>query len=87
MGSLDLADQVPPQFARQFNWKKPQDSPAVDTDGAEFWLANVAEFNQAVKILRRYPEFEFEGMFTHFATADSADHTYFDRQYARWQKY
>ena len=87
VGSLDWLTKYH-QFARQFNWKKPlKIHLAVDTGMGRIGFTNVAEFNQAVKILRRYPEFEFEGMFTHFATADSADHTYFDRQYARWQKF
>lgn len=87
VGSLDWLTKYH-QFARQFNWTKPlKVHLAVDTGMGRIGFTNVAEFTQAVKLLRRYPEFKFEGMFTHFATADSADHTYFDRQYRRWQKF
>ena len=87
VGSLEWLTKYH-QFARQFNWKKPlKVHLAVDTGMGRIGFTNVAEFQQAATLLRQYPEFEFEGMFTHFATADSADSTYFDRQYARWQQF
>ncbi|MGM9891528.1 alanine racemase [Limosilactobacillus sp.] len=87
VGSLDWLIKYH-QFARQFNWNKPlKVHLAIDTGMGRIGFTNVAEFDQAVKILRQYPEFDFEGMFTHFATADSADATYFNRQYTRWQKF
>lgn len=87
VGSLEWLTKYH-QFARQFNWTKPlKVHLAVDTGMGRIGFTNVAEFQQAATLLRQYPEFEFEGMFTHFATADSADSTYFDRQYARWQQF
>lgn len=87
VGSLDWLTKYH-QFARQFNWKKPlKVHLAVDTGMGRIGFTNVAEFDQAVKLLRSYPEFEFEGMFTHFATADSADDTYFNHQYDRWEEF
>ena len=87
VGSLEWLTKYH-QFARQFNWTKPlKVHLAVDTGMGRIGFTNVAEFQQAATLLRQYPEFEFEGMFTHFATADSADSTYFDRQYACWQQF
>lgn len=87
VGSLEWLTKYH-QFARQFNWTKPlKVHLAVDTGMGRIGFTNVAEFDQAVKLLQKYPEFEFEGMFTHFATADSADDSYFNHQYERWEEF
>lgn len=58
----------------------------IDTGMGRIGFNDVADFQKAVQLLQA-PEFEFEGMFTHFATADSADDTYFNKQVARWQQF
>ena len=46
-----------------------------------------AELAQAVAALRQSKSpFDFEGIFTHFATADQADDTYFTHQLNQWKK-
>jgi alanine racemase len=45
------------------------------------------ELAQAVAVLRQSKSpFDFEGIFTHFATADQADDTYFTHQLNQWKK-
>ena len=50
-------------------------------------FTTVESFNEAVEFVREHREFEFEGMFTHFATADSADESYFNKQVNRWEQF
>ncbi|WP_295731730.1 alanine racemase [uncultured Limosilactobacillus sp.] len=58
----------------------------LDTGMGRIGFQDVAQFKQAIELLKA-PEFDFEGIFTHFATADSADHAYFDRQLAKWKEF
>lgn len=58
----------------------------IDTGMGRIGFTDVAAFKQAVDLLQG-PEFEFEGMFTHFATADSPDTGYFEKQVSRWQQF
>lgn len=41
----------------------------------------------AVTALTASPAFNFEGIFTHFSKADSADTAYFEKQISRWQAF
>lgn len=41
----------------------------------------------AVTALTASPAFNFEGIFTHFSKADSADTAYFEKQISRWQSF
>ncbi|WP_076459124.1 alanine racemase [Limosilactobacillus caccae] len=59
---------------------------AIDSGMGRIGFTDVATFKQAVELLTA-PEFEFEGMFTHFATADSADDRYFQKQVECWQRF
>ncbi|MDO4903512.1 MAG: alanine racemase [Limosilactobacillus sp.] len=87
VGSVDWIEHYH-ELAQQFPWKKPlKVHLGVDSGMGRIGFTDIAEFDKAAKMLREYPEFEFEGMFTHFATADSADHSYFDTQYDRWEKF
>mgnify|MGYP000535589043 CR=1 FL=1 len=47
---------------------------------------DVAELKQALALVNQ-PAFVFEGLFTHFATADAADDTYFKQQLGRWHEF
>lgn len=57
---------------------------ALDTGMGRIGFSDKDEFAKAIKLLDN-PEFEFEGIFTHFATADSVDKTYFEKQLAKWK--
>ena len=59
---------------------------ALDTGMGRIGFQSVKEFKEALDLVRQ-PVFVFEGMFTHFATADAADDTYFKRQLQRWQEF
>ncbi len=59
---------------------------ALDTGMGRIGFQSVKEFKEALDLVRQ-PVFVFEGMFTHFATADEADDTYFKRQLQRWQEF
>ena len=58
----------------------------LDTGMGRIGFQDVTEFKQALQLVQE-PEFEFEGIFTHFATADSADETYFERQLTKWKQF
>lgn len=58
---------------------------ALDTGMGRIGFTNKADLKKALALLETYPnEFEFEGIFTHFATADSADHKYFNQQLSKF---
>ncbi|CAH0416736.1 alanine racemase [Periweissella fabaria] len=60
---------------------------AVDTGMGRIGAQNPVDLSEMVKFLRNHPrEFNFEGMFTHFATADAVDEAYFDSQVANWEE-
>lgn len=58
----------------------------IDSGMGRIGFTDVMTFRQAVELLKS-SEFEFEGMFTHFATADSKDEAYFQQQVAKWQQF
>lgn len=59
---------------------------ALDTGMGRIGFRDAAELKQALALVNQ-PAFVFEGMFTHFATADAADDTYFKRQLGRWHDF
>lgn len=74
------------QFAQANHWRRPlKVHLGLDTGMGRIGFTNIEDLQAAVKILQN-PEFEFEGIFTHFATADSGDTTYFEKQVARWNQ-
>ncbi|MBB1079604.1 alanine racemase [Limosilactobacillus sp. STM2_1] len=86
VGSLDWLEQYH-QLAQVIKPQKPlKVHLGVDSGMGRIGFTDIATFQQAVELLEN-PEFEFEGMFTHFATADSPDDAYFKRQVQQWQKY
>lgn len=59
---------------------------ALDTGMGRIGFRDLDEFKQALELVK-LPVFEFEGIFTHFATADSPDDAYFKKQLQRWQNF
>ena len=59
---------------------------ALDTGMGRIGFRDVAELKQALALVNQ-PAFVFEGLFTHFATADAADDTYFKQQLGRWHEF
>lgn len=83
VGDLDWLNQYH-HLAQVNHWTKPlKVHLGIDTGMGRIGFTKVEELHQAVEILQS-PEFEFEGIFTHFATADSSDDTYFTKQVHRW---
>ena len=59
---------------------------AVDTGMGRIGARNTEQLLTMIDFInKRQQIFEFEGMFTHFATADDADTEYFKIQLANWQ--
>lgn len=58
----------------------------LDTGMGRIGFTDEEELAQAVDLLAKDPHFVFEGIFTHFSTADGADTAYFEKQYANWQR-
>jgi len=59
---------------------------ALDTGMGRIGFQTPAELADAVNVLRAANSpFDFEGIFTHFATADQADDTYFMHQLSNWK--
>ena len=87
VGSVDWLEQYH-RLAQQFTWPKPlKVHLGVDSGMGRIGFTDLDEFHRAVEMVEQNPEFEFEGVFTHFATADSADDQYFEKQVHRWQKF
>lgn len=87
VGSLDWLEDYH-QLAIANHWTKPlKVHLGIDSGMGRIGFTTVENFNEAVKFVREHREFEFEGMFTHFATADSADESYFNKQVNRWEQF
>ena len=87
VGSLDWLEDYH-QLAIANHWTKPlKVHLGIDSGMGRIGFTTVENFNEAVEFVREHREFEFEGMFTHFATADSADESYFNKQVNRWEQF
>ncbi|MCI1974670.1 MAG: alanine racemase [Limosilactobacillus sp.] len=87
VGSLDWLEEYH-RLASENHYTKPLEVHlGIDSGMGRIGFTTVEDFHAAVKFLREHDEFEFEGMFTHFATADSADDSYFNRQVAKWEQF
>ncbi len=85
VGDLDWLSQYH-HLAQVNHWTAPlKVHLGLDTGMGRIGFTSVDELHQAVELLKN-PEFEFEGIFTHFATADSGDQTYFEKQVRRWNQ-
>lgn len=58
---------------------------AVDSGMGRIGFSEDAEFIKANDFLLNNPHFEVEGLFTHFASADSSDDSYFQSQVERFE--
>src|SRR5699024_6231287 len=87
VGSLDWLKNYH-QLASANHWTKPlKVHLGIDSGMGRIGFTTVESCNEAVEFVREHREFEFEGMFTHFATADSADESYFNKQVNRWEQF
>lgn len=86
VGSLDWLEQYHQMAQVNMPPKPLKVHLGIDSGMGRIGFTDIATFKKAVALLKN-PEFEFEGMFTHFATADSADDRYFEKQVSRWQEF
>lgn len=87
VGSMDWLENYH-KLAQTIPWTKPlKVHLGIDSGMGRIGFTDVESFKQAVKFIRENPEFEFEGMFTHFATADSAREDYFNKQVDKWEQF
>lgn len=59
---------------------------AVDSGMGRIGFVDPQQLKQAEHYLATHDHFQFEGIFTHFATADDPDTTYFHQQVAQFKK-
>lgn len=85
VGDLDWLNQYA-QIAKDMALPPLKVHLALDTGMGRIGFTDVDEFKQALQLVQN-PAFNFEGIFTHFATADAADETYFNKQLARWRDF
>lgn len=86
VGSVEWLDAYR-RMAHQQHLNKPlKVHLALDTGMGRIGFTTREEFRQALAIVQG-PEFDFEGIFTHFATADGSDEQYFRQQFRRWQQF
>lgn len=79
VGDLDFLKEAQVKLAQKHAQLKVH--LALDTGMGRIGFRNQTDLKAALDFLKEYPEqFDFEGIFTHFSTADSADSTYFERQ-------
>ncbi|WP_019244126.1 alanine racemase [Bacillus massilioanorexius] len=57
-----------------------------DTGMGRLGYRDASQLKAAEEIIRQTDVFMFEGIYTHFATADELDLTYFNKQYERFQE-
>lgn len=86
VGSIDWLKQYQ-KLAQEAHLERPlKVHLALDTGMGRIGFTDVEEFKLALQFIQQ-PEFIFEGLFTHFATADEKDHEYFDRQSNKWDTF
>ncbi len=83
VGSLDWLQQVQPEL--QAAQSRLKIHLAIDSGMGRIGFSEDKAVLAADAFLQQHPEFEVEGLFTHFATADSDDLTYFDYQVTRFK--
>lgn len=59
---------------------------AIDSGMGRIGFTSMDEMKEAKQFLNQHPQFIQEGLFTHFATADEVDETYFHKQQERFLK-
>ncbi|WP_314059894.1 alanine racemase [uncultured Vagococcus sp.] len=58
----------------------------IDTGMGRLGFVEEVDMRAALEFIQEHPEFNLEGLFTHFAKADSKDNSYFDMQQERFRK-
>ncbi|HHY74991.1 MAG TPA: alanine racemase [Bacillus bacterium] len=58
----------------------------VDTGMGRIGVREKREADEIINFISEHPQFKMTGVFTHFATADELDVTYFQMQYSRFLK-
>ncbi|NSL52470.1 alanine racemase [Calidifontibacillus erzurumensis] len=56
----------------------------IDTGMGRIGVREEEEFDEIINFLKEHPQFKMTGVFTHFATADELDTSYFQMQYNRF---
>ncbi|QBO36499.1 alanine racemase [Periweissella cryptocerci] len=86
VGDLDWLQVAQPLLARAGINTPLRVHMGVDTGMGRIGVRTPADLVTASQYLRNHAtEFEFEGMFTHFATADEENKDYFESQLGNWQ--
>ena len=85
VGTVDFLEKAQPLLKAQ--GLKLRVHIALDTGMGRIGFRRTEDVKRAVEYLHDHEvEFDFEGVFTHFATADSVDTTYFNKQKHNWEK-
>ncbi|KAF0422907.1 alanine racemase [Pediococcus pentosaceus] len=86
--SLTVGDQAWLDEATQILDQKPlKVHLGIDTGMGRIGFQDGASFKKAADYLEQSQQFNFEGVFTHFATADEKDTTYFNLQVERFNHF
>ncbi|MEE6657917.1 alanine racemase [Pediococcus acidilactici] len=83
VGDVDWLIKAAPQLTAEHPLKVHL---GLDTGMGRIGFQEAGELNRAAKLLKEDERFIFEGVFTHFATADEKDPTYFNLQVDRFHK-
>lgn len=85
VGDLEFLQTSAPLLAQA--GKKLKVHLALDTGMGRIGFRKQATLKQALDFLAKHPkEFEFEGIFTHFATADAKDESHYQKQLAKFNE-
>lgn len=84
--SLTWLKEVEQQLTLSPSQKKLRVHLKIDSGMGRLGFSDDTHFLAAVSLLKESRELELEGIFTHFATADSVDHRYYDKQQAKFDQ-
>lgn len=85
VGDLEYLQQVYPLLKQ--SGQKLRVHLALDTGMGRIGFRDQASLLEALNFLQEHTkQFEFEGIFTHFSTADAKDKTYYEQQLARFEE-
>jgi len=88
VGSVAWLEAALPVLAADPDLPKLRVHLALDTGMGRIGFRHLDEMNAAIAFVQAHPEqFEIAGLFTHFATADEKDTTYFNEQVAKFHQY
>lgn len=84
VGSLEWLEEAKSKMKKQNNSLRIH--LALDTGMGRIGFRTVSELAEAEKVVTASKLFEFEGVFTHFATADEADEIQFNKQFGKFNE-